>query len=104
MLQPKKENGQTPKALKIAPFATGFHPALLLLGVYDRCTPLLSSEIGFLAALLSSFEETIRVFNDGGVSLGINKIRQIARRFPVEQKSANTCSRFPIWSRWISDG
>jgi hypothetical protein len=58
----------------------------LLLGVYDRCTPLLSSEIGLLAAMLSSFEETSRVFNDRGVSLGINTIRQIAQRIAIRAK------------------
>jgi hypothetical protein len=71
---------------KIACFATSFHPALLLLGVYDRCTPLLPSEIGLLAAMLSSFEETSRVFNDKGVSIGINTIRQIAQHFATRAK------------------
>jgi hypothetical protein len=57
-------------------------------GVYDRCTPLISSEISLLAAMLSSFEEVSRVFLDKGVSIGINTIRRIAQRFASRAKIA----------------
>jgi hypothetical protein len=60
----------------------------LLVGVYDRCTPLLSSQIGILAAMLSSFEEVSRVFKDKAVSIGINTIRRIAQRFASRAKIA----------------
>ena len=58
------------------------------MGVYDRCTPLISSEISLLAAMLSSFEEVSRVFLDKGVSIGINTIRRIAQRFASRAKIA----------------
>jgi hypothetical protein len=58
------------------------------MGVYDRCTPLLASQIGMQAAMLSSFEEASRVFEDKGMSLGINTIRRIAQRFASRAKLA----------------
>jgi hypothetical protein len=57
-------------------------------GVYDRCSPLLSSEISILAAMLSSFEEVSRVFEDKCMSIGINAIRHIAQRFASRAKIA----------------
>ena len=84
----KKKDKRRKKKKKIAYCATSFHPALLLVGVYDRCTPLLSSEISILAAMLSSFEEVSRVFDDKGMSIGINTIRRIAQRFASRAKIA----------------
>ena len=66
------------------------------MGIYDRCTPLLSSEIGILAAMLSSFEETRRVFNDRGISVGINTIRDIAQRFASRAKIAQQMEMLPF--------
>jgi hypothetical protein len=60
----------------------------LLLGVYDRCTPLLSSQISILAAMLSSFEEVSQVFKDKAMNIGINAIRRIAQRFASRAKLA----------------
>ena len=58
------------------------------MGVYDRCTPLLSSEISVLAAMLSSFDEVSRVFKDKAMSIGINAIRRIAQHFARRAKLA----------------
>lgn len=84
----KNKDKRKKKKKKIAHCATSFHPALLLVGVYDRCTPLLSSEISILAAMLSSFEEVSRVFDDKGMSIGVNTIRRIAQRFASRAKIA----------------
>jgi hypothetical protein len=67
----------------------------LLLGVYDRCTPLLSSEISILSAMLSSFEETSRVFNDRGICIGINMIRMVAQRFASRAKIGQHLEALP---------
>jgi hypothetical protein len=56
--------------------------------VYDRCTPLLSSQISILAAMLSSFEEVSQVFKDKAMNIGINTIRRIAQRFASRAKLA----------------
>ena len=49
---------------------------------------MLSSEISVLAAMLSSFEEVSRVFNDKAMSIGVNTIRRIAQRFASRAKIA----------------
>ena len=36
----------------------GFYPALLILGIFERCSPSLIAEIAMLAAAMSSFDET----------------------------------------------
>lgn len=68
----------------------------MILGVYDRCTPLLSSEISILVAMHSSFEETSRVFNDRGMDIGINTIRRIALRFASRAKLAQRVKMLPF--------
>ena len=65
-------------------------------GVYDHCTPSMSSEISMLAAMLSSFEETSRVFKDRGVSLGINTIRRIAQCYASRAKIAQRIEQCPV--------
>jgi hypothetical protein len=84
----KKKTDKRRKKKKIAHYAASFYPALLLVGVYDRCTPLLSSEICILAAMLSSFEEVSHVFKDNGMNIGVNTIRRIAQRFASRAKIA----------------
>ncbi|MDP4857124.1 MAG: hypothetical protein NWR42_06915 [Desulfobacterales bacterium] len=49
-----------------------------------------------LAAMLSSFEETSRVFNDKGVNLGINTIRRIAQRYANRAKIAQRIEQCPF--------
>jgi hypothetical protein len=49
---------------------------------------MISSEISMLAAMLSSFEEASRIFEDRGMSIGINTIRRIAQRFASRAKIA----------------
>ena len=65
-------------------------------GVYDHCTPSMSSEISMLAAMRSSFEETSRVFKDRGVSLGINTIRRIAQAYASRAKMAQRIEQYPV--------
>ena len=50
-----------------------------------------------LAAMLSSFEETSRVFKDRGVSLGINTIRRIAQRYAIRAKMAQSIEHDPVF-------
>ena len=45
---------------------TGCYPALTLLGIFDRCTPMLSSEIALMTTALSSLEEAQSVLNERG--------------------------------------
>ena len=49
-----------------------------------------------LAAMLSSFEEASRLFDDKGVRLGINTIRRIAQRYAHRAKIAQRIDQYPL--------
>ena len=59
---------------------SGLYPGLVLLGIYERCTPHFSSEVSVLAAMLGSFEEAQQVLAARGVEIGIKTIRRITYR------------------------
>jgi hypothetical protein len=58
----------------------GLYAGLVLLGIYERCTPHFSSEVGMLAAMLGSFDEAQQVLAARGVELGLKSIRRITYR------------------------
>jgi hypothetical protein len=58
----------------------GVYAGLVLLGIHERCTPGLASQIGIMAATLSSFAEAQQVLLELGVKLGVKVIRKIAYR------------------------
>lgn len=58
----------------------GVYAGLVLLGIHERCTPSLASQIGIMAATLSSFAEAQQVLSELGVKLGVKVIRKIAYR------------------------
>jgi hypothetical protein len=60
---------------------TGCYPALTLLGIFDKCTPMLSSEIALMATALSSFEEAQSVLHERGRDIDVKTIRNITIRF-----------------------
>lgn len=59
----------------------GLYPAFLLLGIYDRITPGLASEIASFSVLCSSFEEASLVLKGRGVEMDAKKVRDITYRF-----------------------
>ena len=58
----------------------GLYAGLVWLGIYERCTPHFSSEVGVLAAMLGSFDEAQQVLAARGVEIGIKSIRRITYR------------------------
>lgn len=58
----------------------GVYAGLVLLGIYERCTPALSAEVGMFAALLGSFAEAEQVLSAQGHPLDIKTVRLIAYR------------------------
>src|SRR6266852_3936051 len=58
----------------------GVYAGLVLLGIYDRCTPALAAEVSLLAAMLGSLDEARDVLADRGVDLEIKTMRLIAYR------------------------
>ena len=55
----------------------GLYAGLVLLGIYDRCTPALAAEISLLAAMLGSLDEAQDVLANRGVELDIKTVRLI---------------------------
>lgn len=55
----------------------GVYAGLVLLGIHERCTPALSSEVSLLVAMLGSLEEAQKVLLDRGVALNIKTLRTI---------------------------
>ncbi len=74
----------------------GLYPALYLLGIHDRCTPLLSSEIAMTSAALSSFEEARAMLESRGCSLNLKTIRKIAKRFANRARLSNNMDGLPL--------
>jgi len=64
----------------------GLYAGLVLLGVYDRCTPALAAEISLLAAMLGSLEEAHDVLAQRGVELDIKTLRLIAYRYAARAR------------------
>ena len=58
----------------------GVYAGLALLGIHERSTPLLNSEVGMLTALLGSLSETQEVLAQRGVELDVKTIRLLAYR------------------------
>ena len=56
----------------------GLYPGLAVLGIQDRCTPGLASEVSQLSAILGSLEEARAVLSGHGVSLNIKTVRSIS--------------------------
>ena len=68
----------------------GFYPELILLGIHDRCTPKLASDVSLACVSMSSFEEAARSLDDRGLSLGVDTIKNITVRFAQRAKVAQT--------------
>ena len=56
----------------------GIYAGLVLLGIYERCTPALTSEIGMLTVTLGSLAETQQVLAEQGQALDVKTLRLIA--------------------------
>ena len=72
----------------------GFYPELVLLGVHDRCTPKLASDVSLMSVSMSSFEETAKYLADIGVNLGIDTIRTITIKFAQRIKVAQAAESY----------
>jgi hypothetical protein len=56
----------------------GLYAGLVLLGIYDRCTPALAAEMSLLAAMLGSLDEARAVLAQRGVALDLKTLRLIS--------------------------
>jgi hypothetical protein len=65
---------------------TGVYAGLVLLGIYDRCTPALAAEVSLLAAMLGSLDEAQAVLADQGIALDTKTVRLIAYRYAARAR------------------
>jgi hypothetical protein len=83
----------------------GCFPTLILLGIYDHCSPSLASVLTHLVALLGSFAEARTLLQQRGVSLCVNTLRAIsyhyAERVRVAQKHAQTLAGSSLAGRVV---
>src|SRR5438105_11661939 len=61
--------------------SAGVYAGLVVLGIYDRCTPALASEVSLLAAMLGSLHEAQDVLANRGIALDTKAVRRIAYRY-----------------------
>jgi hypothetical protein len=66
--------------------SAGVYAGLVLLGIYDRCTPALASEVSLLAAMLGSLAEAQDVLATRGVELDTKTVRLIAYRYAARAR------------------
>jgi hypothetical protein len=66
----------------------GVYLGLLWLGIHDRCTPGLASEVSQLVAMLGSLQEATEVLAGRGIRLGLKVVRKIAYRFAQRARVA----------------
>jgi hypothetical protein len=64
----------------------GVYAGLVLLGIYDRCTPALAAEVSLLAAMLGSLDEAQAVLTDRGMALETKTVRLIAYRYAARAR------------------
>ncbi len=67
---------------------TGVYPACILLGLYDRYTPGLSSEICLMATVTSSYEEAHQLLKERGYDVAVKTIRSISMLYAKRAKAA----------------
>ena len=64
----------------------GLYAGLVLLGIYDRCTPALAAECSLLAAMLGSLDEARDVLVQRGVQLDIKTLRLMSYRYAARAR------------------
>src|SRR5262252_250964 len=89
----------------------GVYAGLVVLGIYDRCTPALAAEVSLLAAMLGALHEAQDVLAHRGVELDTKTIRLIAYRYAararLEQQIERTAFEDSVAGRRVvisSDG
>jgi len=66
----------------------GVYAGLVLLGIYDRCTPALAAEVSLLAAMLGSLAEAQDVLAARGIKVDTKTVRLIAYRYAARARLA----------------
>ncbi|MCK5717043.1 MAG: hypothetical protein KAH77_06085 [Thiomargarita sp.] len=74
----------------------GIYAGLILLGIHERCTPLLGSTISMWSSLLSSFAEVQQVLLDQGMDLGLKVLRRLSYRYAERARIMQQAGAFTL--------
>lgn len=74
----------------------GIYPALVLLGIHDHCTPMLSSTVSRSVAMLGSLSEAQAHLATESIELDVKTVRNIAYRFSARARAAQKAGCFPM--------
>ena len=74
----------------------GLYPALVVLGIRERCTPKLASDVSRTVAMLGSLAEAKAELEANGISLDVKTIRSIAYLFAARARTAQASETY----RW----
>jgi len=74
----------------------GWYPSLILLGIHDRCTPTLASEVSLLSSALCSFKEAQHLLETRGCCLNIKTLRHITKRYAARARCAQQRDEVPL--------
>ena len=74
----------------------GVYFGLLLLGIYDRCSPALASEVAKLAAAMNSLQDARAQLVEMGISLSVKQIATIAYQFSQRARQRQQASGMGI--------
>ena len=72
----------------------GIYAGCVLLGIYERCTPSVSSQVGMMAATLASFAETQQMLAEQGNELDIKTVRLLAYRAAERARMAQKMGEY----------
>lgn len=74
----------------------GVYAGLAVLGIHERCTPLLGAIVSSWSALLGSFEEVRQVLSEQGVELGVKVVRLITYRYAERARTMQQVAHFAV--------
>lgn len=74
----------------------GMQAGLILLGIHERCSPLLASTVSMWSSLLSSFVEVQQVLSEQGISFGIKVLRRICYRYAERARLMQQAGEFAL--------
>lgn len=82
----------------------GVYAGLVLVGIYDRCTPKLAAMISAWSALLSSFQEVHQVLLEQGFKLDVKVIRKLTYRYAARARVLQQTGQFLLTEGETLDG
>ena len=72
----------------------GLYAALAVLGIWDRCTPTLASNVSKSVAMLSSLAEARTHLSDEGIDLDVKTIRSVSYRFAARARTVQQTANY----------